>query len=55
MVVNDANPHMGILEEDWKGGDTKVIDMNISKNIAEESYSQGFGADSATWWGRPKK
>lgn len=55
MVVNDANPHMGILEEDWKGGDTKVIDMNISENIAEESYSQAFGADSATWWGRPKK
>lgn len=55
MVVNDANPHMGILEEDWKGGDTKVIDMNISENIAEESYSSGFGTDSATWWGRPKK
>ena len=55
MVVNDANPHMGILEEDWHGGDTKVIDMNASENIAEEPYSQGFGTDTATWWGRPKK
>lgn len=55
MVVNDANPHMGILEEDWKGGDTRVIDMNAGENIAEEPYSQGFGTDSATWWGRPKK
>lgn len=55
MVVNDANPHMGILEEDWHGGDTKVIDMNATENIAEEPYSQGFGTDTATWWGRPKK
>lgn len=55
MVVNDANPHMGILEEDWHGGDTRVIDMNASENIAEEPYSQGFGTDTATWWGRPKK
>lgn len=55
MVINDANPHMGILEEKWHGGDTKVIDMNAGENIAEEPYSQGFGTDSATWWGRPKK
>ena len=55
MVINGANPHMGILEEKWHGGDTKVIDMNAGENIAEEPYQQGFGTDSATWWGRPKK
>lgn len=54
IVINDLNPHAGILEEKWHGNDTKVIDMNISENIAEETYISGFGS-GPTYFGRPKK
>lgn len=38
---NDANSHVAILEQDWQGPSTKVIDMGgANNNVNESTYGQ---------------
>lgn len=58
IVINNANPHTGILLEKWNGADTQVINC-IDKNppsVCEGSYSSMFGNSSpSTGFFRAKK
>ena len=57
VVINNANPHTGILLEKWKGADTKVVNC-IDKNpsVCEGGYQSMFGNSSpSTGFFRAKK
>lgn len=57
IVINNANPHTGILLEKWKGSDTKVINcIDRHPSVCEGSYQSMFGNSSpSTGFFRAKK
>ena len=57
IVINNANPHTGILLETWNGSDTNIINCGGSSNtVVEGSYQTEFGNSApSTGYFRAKK
>ena len=57
IIINNANPHTGILLEKWKGPDTRVINcVDNPKAVCEGSYRSMFGNNyPSTGFYRAKK
>lgn len=44
IVIANQNPHFAFLEEKWKGGDTRIINMGgEGDNVNEDSFDRAFG------------
>lgn len=57
IVINNANPHTGILLEKWKGSDTQIINCGGNSNtVVEGGYMTNFGNSApSTGYFRAKK